>query len=220
MTLDLGRHFDPGLCDRVPGSHRIGRNHHDLCPVDIGDVIDGDVGYVIHRTRIRDKRIEVVHDRGVVNISDIDIGDIHVARIGRAAVIPGHVGLTDAERKPGRHTSATDTDANRNIRTADECDQRRRIDRAHLTRPGYPAPSAAHNDPASIVKGCITPRRVVDPRVSPRCYVGPMSGAIRSPARINIRIPNRAILGFLYPAAIGIKVSIANHIGADVANCH
>ena len=70
-----------------------------------------------------------VTDLGDVgNVRDIrdvryvpDVGDVDLANISLAAVIPREERLSGPKRKPSGQFTSADTDANREIRPADEC---------------------------------------------------------------------------------------------------
>src|SRR6185312_2398435 len=100
-----------------------------------------------------------------------DVVDVDPAVAIAIAAIPGVVDLARAEREPADRAAA---DAYREAATADEGDQRWRVDRPGIARPRDPAPAAVGVRPAAVVVRRVAPRHRVDPGPAPRRDVGPV----------------------------------------------
>ena len=95
--------------------------------------------------------------------------------------------------------------------------QRRGIFDARVLMPRCPRPGAAQADPAAMVKGCVTPGRVVYPCQAVDRVRDPASGAVRRPAgRLGPRDPQRPVLCAGLPLAVAIQVGRSVHPGCQV----
>ena len=151
--------------------------------------------------------------RVAVVVDDIDVGHVvhvHVAHVGRAVAIPRNVRLTPAERHPAHGRAAAH--AHRPVGAADECHQRRRVDRARYSGAGRPGPMITQPYPAAIVVRRESPRRVINPGPSPRRNPHPMPLTIRCPIRCHRGgRPYRAVFFHRAPRPVLIEVFIAGH---------
>jgi hypothetical protein len=82
-----------------------------------------------------------------IDVGDPRVGDIYVADVRGAAVIPGTVRLTEAERKPtdtaAKAPTSPEAEAHAKMRAPDKTDKRRAIERARVNGAGAPTPRAA-----------------------------------------------------------------------------
>ena len=144
---------------------------------------------------------------GAVDIGDIDVGHA-VARLVDLARRQGH---------PTHRWATADVDADAHVGAANPGHQRRGIDRPRDVLARRPGPAPAPRDPAAVVKGREAPGRIVDPGVAPRPHVGPVTVAIRCPARLDAaRQPKGAVLRVAIPVAIAVEVVGAGHLWRDV----
>src|SRR5690242_3026098 len=188
------------------------------------NALAGDEDTARHRGHGGGRVIHVVlWSVALVDIADTRVVDscrvvnVDVAHISAAHPIRRHVDISWAERNP------TDTAA----RSHASCrcathpgDERRCVHRAcrpSMARGGHPAPVVVPHDPAAVMKGCVTPARVIDPRPSPRCDPYPLAVSIRYPAHgYDCWHPHVPILGCLLPLAIVVEVLGPGNIACDV----
>src|SRR5271157_2025911 len=162
--------------------------------------------------------MDVVDVGYVGNVGDIDvahIGHVDLAQIGIAVVIPGIERLSGTERKPCHY--AADAETRRKSRPSGKGHECRSIDRERGNRSWYPTPACSHQQPASIVKGSESPRRLVDPGPAPGLNPGPPSVTVGSPSHSQARgIPYRPVFSYGLPAPVLVQIVISRHVGADV----
>src|SRR4029077_8667049 len=91
------------------------------------------------------------------------------------------------------------------------------VDGSHYhDRAGRPCPESAIVNPASVMAGGKSPRRVVHPSPSPGLHPNPMTVVVRRPARRDRRDPNCAILARRAPDAVLIEIVSAHHVRGDI----
>src|SRR5256885_5023605 len=84
-------------------------------------------------------------------------------------------------------------------------------------RARYPAPGAVPLHPAAVVKRCITPGRIIDPRPTPRGDPHPVTEAVGRPAgHHHGRCPDVTVLRRLLPAPVGVQILRAGDFVRDV----
>src|SRR5262249_52475352 len=90
--------------------------------------------------------VVVVDDRGVVDHRVVNIDVVHEPR---AAVKPRMDRFTPAQREPT--DSAAEAKAHAPVRSAEESDKRRAVERTSVDRARAPTPASADERPAAIV---------------------------------------------------------------------
>ena len=176
-------------------------------------VLIGDVRHVhglVHVNVVVDiGDLRFVDDGGV---RDVDVGHICLAYAVRRAI---HV--TRSQGEP-RNTCrrAANGHSNAPVRAANPCDERGRVDRAHVSHGNHRPRWTGH--PTAVVEWGESPRSVVHPGPAPRRNPNPMAVAIRRPANDDrVREPNGSIFRNGAPAAIFIEIFIADHVIRNVA---
>ena len=181
--------------------HLLRHDRHGLAPVAIHVL----VGHVV-----------VVDVRHIRHVGDIHVGNIHVVHVRRARAIPWPVRLAPAQREPADRGAAAHRNAE--ARAADERNQCRRIHRTPLDPAGRPGPVAVGVYPATVVKGCEAPRRIVDPGPAPRGDPRPVPVTVRCPARRHARRhPYSTVFRQGAPRAVLVEVFVTGHVARDVA---
>ncbi len=136
---------------------------------------------------------------------------VAVRRVGR------HICFTRAEREPADRRAALLADRHTEFDAADECDQRRSVDRADIALRRHPDPAVVAIGPAAVVIGREAPWLFIDPGPAPRLHVGPLAGAIGLPAgNHGAGRPDIAVFGIVAPAAVAVQVLVAGDGGGDV----
>lgn len=116
--------------------------------------------------------------------------------------------LTKPQREPAN------TEAEPTAEKTHECGA---VDRRAKDRARAPAPPAAKESPAAIVKRSESPRLVAYPRPAPRTYIAPITVAVGSPIIGHVgRIPNWTVIRLLAPGSVVIKVSGTRHVLRNV----
>src|SRR5262249_59061359 len=107
---------------------------------------------------------------------------------------PGNDGLAPAERRPVHRTDGNGHG------TAEEHDERRRIDGPNDDRTGRPPPVASDEDPAAVVVRRPSPRRRVQPGPAEARIPDPSPRAVGNPTRRDARrLPHGAVVVFRAP---------------------
>ena len=135
---------------------------------------------------------------------------VHAVEVALARAIARHVDVARAEREPADPAAVA-------AATADERDERRRVRRARALRRRQPRPARVDAHPAAVVERREAPRCVVHPGPAPRVLPDPAAVAIRRPAGGDARIPERAVLRVVRPAAVIVEVGVADHVVGHVA---
>ena len=145
-----------------------------------------------------------------------DMSAIDATEVNRAIAIRGDIDFARGKGKPPDGGTGTHAQAPAGI--AHPGDQGRRIDRANRAGARDPGPPPADEQPASVMEGRKSPRRLVYPGPSPGFDPGPAAMAVRSPVGgYRPRVPDGSILGDAPPVSVGIEVGIARHAGGNVA---
>src|SRR5437773_8512000 len=127
------------------------------------------------------------------------------------------INFSPPKRKPTDRTTAPNRHAE--IVPTDECDKRRRVDRALSRGTRHPAPLFPHERPATIVERRKTPWRIVDPGPSPWVDPCPMTVAIRRPSRRDpARNPHVAVIGDGLPRSELVEVLVADNFRRDITS--
>ena len=193
----------------------------------------------LHHSRRRDHRCgatveEALHDRPVVDrragdglVDVLDRGRVHAADVVQVRVIGRVIRLTRPERHPadgpagqcpGRKTHRGPGDGG--TADVDETDQRGGVDRDRVGRHRVgiatrrdrdPAPPIVDLRPAAVVERREPPLRIVDPGPAPRGHIRPMAVAIRHPAGLHRRIPDRAVLRRFGPTPDRLEAFAPGH---------
>ena len=153
----------------------------------------------------------VVVDIG--DVSDARVGDIDLVEIAATHAIPGDERFTKTQRTPAKAAAETDSDTEVAAKPAD---QRGSIVRASINRTGSPSPPAASIDPTAIVERSESPRRIINPRPSPRVFPNPVTSGVRRPTGIHPRGPYLPVLGSVAPASVFVEIIGTHHVRRDV----
>ena len=187
--------------DTLPGGEHILRYGGDrtggvVHVVDVGDVVLIDIS-----------DIGVVHDRRV--------GHVDVAHVGGAHVIARHVDLARRQREPA--DVGADTYGNTPGGSTHPGHQRGCIHRTQAPRARHPAPGAVPLHPAAVVKRCVAPGRIIDPRPTPGRDPHPVTEAVGRPAgHDHGRRPDVTVVRRLLPAPVGVQILRAGDVVRDV----
>src|SRR5256884_2592250 len=135
-------------------------------------------GGVVHVVDVGDVVLIDVSDIGVVH--DRRVGHVDVAHVGGAHVIARHVDLARRQREPA--DVGADTYGNTPGGSTHPGHQRGCIHRTQAPRARHPAPGAVPLHPAAVVKRCVAPGRIIDPRPTPGRDPHPVTGPVGRPA--------------------------------------
>ena len=145
------------------------------------------------------------------------VADIDVEHIAGTDVIVRPIHFVRTQRNPA-HWMTADIHREIDARRTQPGDHCRCIYGYCGTRAGYPAPAIAQPCPATIVKGCKSPGRIVYPGPAPWGNPGPVSVLIRCPASDNAGgLPYITVFLIPVPAAVIIKVFVTNHTTGYIA---
>src|SRR5579864_5590825 len=151
----------------------------------------------------------VVHDGHIANRH---IGDVHLAQVTVAVVIPREVRIARSQREPALHA-----DSKGDAATAHESDQRGSVHRPDYDWPGDPSPARADGDPAAVMERSEAPGLIFHPGPSPWFHPGPVPVTIRNPADGNAaREPDLSVLGNALPGAVIVQVGVSRNVVANV----
>ena len=154
----------------------------------------------------------------VYHAGHANVGDVHLIYVPRTAAVPRGVGLARPQREPcGIAVSATDANADSEMRTANKSHQCGRPDGSYRYRPRHPSPAVAYIRPAPIVERRISPGLVRYPCPSPGACPDPVPITIRHPSHRHISwIPDGTVLGLRRPIAIIVQVVITGRVAAYI----
>lgn len=164
------------------------------------------------------------YSASVVSIPEIVI--LNIARVENRRIADKRVANVDAfcepwstvepriERlaKPQREPPYTKTEP-----TAEKTHECGAVDRRAKDRTRAPAPPAAKESPAAIVKRSKSPRLIAHPCPAPRTDIAPISVAVGSPINGHVgRIPNWTVVRLLAPSSVVIEVGGTRHVLRNV----
>jgi hypothetical protein len=150
----------------------------------------------------------IVDDVGIPNERVVEI---YIAVVPAAGVVPRMKRFTRTKRKPTDSPTKTSAESKTGapMRTTDETDKCRTINRTRIIWTRAPSPAAAYVSPTAIMEWSESPRRVVDPSPAPGSNVAPIAVAVRRPSYVYRRwIPDRTIIRFFIPSAVVIEVAV------------
>src|SRR5271165_5072929 len=152
-----------------------------------------------------------------VDVANIRIVYVDVVPVASTCVIPGTVTLSPTQREPPHTDADSKPESKSSMESAKETDERGAVVRTRVNRARAPTPAPTTIDPAAVVKRCKSPRRIINPRPSPRSNPVPISIAVRSPICINIVwIPNVSVGWLFLPRTIIIQVAVAHHLSRNI----
>ena len=153
----------------------------------------------------------------VIDVHNPGVADVHAAEVAKSSPIPREERLSEAQRAPSK-TSQGETEIHAPAGAAKPGHQRGCVHRANIDRSRSPSPVAACVNPAAIVEGRVSPRRVIDPGPAPWLNPDPVTILIRCPAwRHRTRNPHWPVGRNFAPYPVIIKVFVANGSGSHVA---
>jgi hypothetical protein len=164
------------------------------------------------RVVVIDHRVVV---RNVRDVGDVRVRHVHVANVILAHAIARVIRLTVAQRNPTHRSTAADTDARSETAATDEGHQSGRVDGTdvshfdvRLRSARTPSPTSAYIHPATVVEWRITPRRIINPRITPRIDPRPVAVVIRSPSGIYAWTPYWPIFRAVAPRTVVVQVFV------------
>ena len=141
---------------------------------------------------------------------------VHPFHVMRRAAVIGAIDFARRQRHPA-HGGAANLHRNTPPAAPHPAHQRRRVDRPRHIGPRHPAPAATPAHPAAVMERRKAPRRLVDPCPTPGPHPGPAAVAVGRPVGLHDqRLPQRAVFGVLFPAAMAVEILGAGHLGRDI----
>src|SRR5713226_5709134 len=160
----------------------------------------------VHEIDVANVRVEDVR---VANECVVDVDDVDEVA---AAAEPGEERLAKTKREPAYAEAEPKTPA-----SAKEPNERRSINGRPKERSGAPAPRAANERPAAVMKWSKTPGIVVNPSPTPRIDPPPITVAVGSPTRRHSGgVPHVAVFWLVAPRAVVIEIVITGHVARHI----
>ena len=130
-------------------------------------------------------------------------------------MVGGNKRIMPAQRNPG-HSTAAESNRDAEARAADPGHQRRSIHRTNPVQVPEPIPSGRPRSPSGHSGTEQIPRARHPPRSIPTALPRPSVLTIRSPARMHVRIPHRAIDRRRLPIPVAVQSLVADRPGGNI----